>query len=208
MSAALVTVVSGEVYERYAYDLRESAREFFPGDCHILQGRSGWPDATLYRYHSILEFPFGGYDYIYLCDADMRFEAPIGDEIFSPLVGTQHPGFVGKRDLPYETRPESAAFVRRGTTYYAGGFVGGERRAFLNLAASIAAQIDTDAAAGITAVWHDESHLNCQFALYPPTVTLSPSYCYPDDASAYPWLNGTKRILVALDKTPAERGER
>lgn len=212
VTSCLISVVSGEVYERYAKDLRNSARNFFPGVAVSLEGRSGWPDATLYRYHAILENEkrFSYYDYLYLCDADMRFETHVGDEIYAPLVAVQHPGYFRlQRNLPYENRYESAAFIRgaRGT-YYAGGFVGGERDAFLDLARRIAEQIDADDEKGIVARWHDESHLNKQLALYPPTVTLPPSYCYPDDASAYPWLKPFPRILVALDKTPAERGER
>lgn len=208
MSTCLICVVSGEVYERYAERLMESARKFFPGDGKILCGREGWPDATLYRYHAVCEENWSGYDYLYLCDADMRFEAPVEDEIFSSLVATQHPGYVTRKDLPYEDRPESAAYVRKGTVYYAGGFVGGTRAAFLDLAHGIVNQIEQDDRNGITARWHDESHLNRQLALLPPTRTLSPSYCFPDDASGYPWLDGMKRILVAVDKTPAERNGR
>lgn len=208
VSACLICAVSGKAYERYARGLFESASENFPGDTLLLRSREGWPAATLYRYHALLEADHLGYDYLYLCDADMRFEAPVGEEIFSPLVATIHPGYVGKREFPYEDRPESAAYVSRGDVYYAGGFVGGKRAAFLDLAAGIANQIDQDDRNGIVARWHDESHLNRQLALLPPTRTLSPSYCYPDDDSGYPWLKGTKRILVALDKTPEERNGR
>lgn len=209
MKACLICVVSGSVYERYAERLFASAEGKFPGDCRALPGREGWPDATLYRYHVLLEYDWSAYNYLYLCDADMLFAAKVGREILSPLVATAHPGYVHMRkNLPYEKRPQSAAFVHKGTTYYAGGFVGGKREAFLDLARGIKNQIDRDDANGIVARWHDESHLNAQLALLPPTRTLSPSYCYPDDASAYPWLNGTRRILVALDKTPSERGER
>lgn len=84
MAACLITVVSGEVYERYAEGLMESARRHFPGDGKVLCGRDGWPDATLYRYHALLEENWSGYDYLYLCDADMRFEAQVSDAIFDP----------------------------------------------------------------------------------------------------------------------------
>lgn len=208
MASLLVTVVSGKTYEHYARDLFASAQKHFPGDTLLLRGREGWPAATLYRYHALLEADLAGYDYIYLCDADMRFEADVGDEILGEIVATQHPGFVGKKDLPYEDRPESTAFVRSGSTYYAGGFVGGERDAFLYLASLMAFAIDEDDEHGIVARWHDESHLNRILAATPPTVTLDPSYCIPDDESGYPWLWRYERKLVALDKTPAERSGR
>lgn len=205
MANCLICVRTGPVYERYARQLVRSAEKYFPGDTRILKAREGWPAATLYRYHVLLAYNWAGYDYLYLCDADMLWKRPPGDEIFDELVATEHPGYIGHPKPPYEDREESAAYVRKGETYYAGGFVGGKRAAFLDLAAGIKNQIDRDDAAGITAVWHDESHLNAQLALLPPTTTLSPAYCYPDDDSGYPWLKGTERILVALDKTSAER---
>ncbi len=228
MSVALVCVVSGEAYERYAADLFASAFEFFGPDpvvAHVaLPGREGWPAATLYRYHVLLEHErvFDGFDHVFLCDADMRFEAPVGSEILHYLVGTQHPGFVGKRALPFERREESAAFVAEpygrdergryygGGCYYAGGFVGGETDAFLWLAREITSGIGADERAEITAVWHDESHLNRRFTHEPPTLVLTPSMCYPDDDAGYlaTWPERYERKLVALDKTPAERGAR
>lgn len=207
MSACLIAVVSGDAYVRYAERMFSSAEEHFPGDTRRLPARSGWPDATLYRYHAVLEADWSGYDYLYLSDADMLWEAPAGD-IFGEIVATQHPGYVGRKDLPYEDRPESTAFVDEGETYYAGGFVGGERKAFLDLCRKMVFAIDEDEEHGITAVWHDESHLNRILRDSPPTKVLPPSYSYPDDASGYPWLWRYPRILVAQDKTPEERGER
>ena len=217
MSVALVTVVSGEAYERYAQDMFHSAFEYFGPDpvvAHIaLPGREGWPDATLYRYHVLLEndIALRGFDYVFMVDADMRFVAPCGDEILGRLVATLHPGYVNspRQRLPYEDRPGSAAYVNVGvgTRYYAGGFVGGETHHFLEMAFSISCRIDFDIENGLMPRWHDESVLNKQLAEGGPTVTLSPSYCYPDNDSGYD-LAGHGRILVALDKTPAERGTR
>ncbi len=218
-SVGLIVVASGAVYERYATALFVSAAElFWPStDLHfdLLPGRVGWPDATLYRYHVLLEHADRlDDDYLFLVDADMRFEEPVGSEVLSLLVATQHPGFVGRdrRHLPYESRPESAAHVPpgEGRFYYAGGFVGGSRKCFLALAERIAGQIDDDAERGITARWHDESHLNRVLAVTPPTTSLSPAYCHPDDDRRYRagWPELYARKLVALDKTPAERGAR
>ncbi len=219
MAVALICVVSGDAYVRYAEWLFESARKHvrLPLRCVMLEGRSGWPSATLYRYHAILEEKWDE-DYLFLCDADMRFEATVGEEILGELTATLHPGYMardsGKNskyslrpvfNLPFEHRPESQAQVVNGEVYYCGGFVGGRRDTFLLLAEKIAAQIDSDAERGITARWHDESHLNRVLWKVPPAVTLSPSYCMPDDASGYPWLDGLPRKLVALDKTTAER---
>ena len=49
----------------------------------------------------------------------------------------------------------------------------------------MAEQIDADSTRGITAVWHDESHWNRYLVDHPPTLELSPSYCwYPDGRSS------------------------
>ena len=202
----LICVVSGERYVRYAEEMFQSAQEWvdFPLKTYLLGGREGWPDATLYRYHVILERAWED-EYLFLIDADMLFEGRVGDEILGELTATLHPGYVGKTNLPFETRARSAAYVPKGDTYYAGGFVGGRRETFLLLAERIRDQISHDYDHEVMAVWHDESHLNRVFSIVKPSVTLSPSYCMPDDASGYPWLAGMERKIVALDKTPAER---
>lgn len=217
MSVCLVTVVSGEAYARYAKQLGESADEFFhpakKTGFLILDGREGWPAATLYRYHVLLENErhLRDFDYVYLVDADMRFEAPVGEEVLGRTVATLHPGYVGvaAAKLPYERRRDSHACVAngRGGVYYCGGFVGGEWDAFRALATVVRGQIELDDYRGLTAVWHDESHLNAALALRPPALVLSPSYCYPDDDSWYlkQWKQPYERRLVALDKTSDER---
>jgi len=209
---ALVAVVSGPRYIAYAERMFSSAQKFFlPGasferDLVLLPARSGWPAATMYRYHVILENEerLKGVDYVFMIDADMRFTAAVGAEILAPLVGTTHPGYVGTRGT-YETRPESAAYVSddEGTTYFCGGFVGGARLEFMSLAEEIRKGVDVDDAAGITAVWHDESHLNRYFASHPPSTVLSPSYCYPEDDQRYlerAWTERYDPKIVALAK--------
>lgn len=216
----LITVVSGEAYERYAHALRVSARDYFlPGhdvQFFMLAGRDGWPAATLYRYHVILDHRrwLKDFDYLYLCDADMRFEDTVSDEILGTLVATIHPGYVTTpRDrLPFETNPASRAYLPRtfGRRYYAGGFIGGEREAFLWLADLMAEQIDEDKRNGVLATWHDESHLNAVLARRWPDIELSPAYAHPDQDDYYLsiWPEAYERKLVALDKTADERSGR
>ena len=215
-SVCLVAVVDGATYRRYAENLFESARSLFR-PCEdveflILPGISGWPAATLYRHHVLAEHLSGlRHDFVFMVDADMRLEAPIGAEILAPLVATRHPGFVraARAELPYERRPQSAASVGpdEGVAYYAGGFVGGARERLLELSARIAAGIDRDDASGIVARWHDESHLNRCLIDTPPFLSLSPAYCHPDDDAHYQrlWAERYARLLVALDKPEAER---
>lgn len=179
---------------------------FVFSDGHLGRSRLGFPGATLYRYHVFAEHRrwLEQLDYLFYCDADMLFVDTVGEEILGRLTGTQHPGYVGVRG-PYEDRPESAACVgaHEGVEYFCGGFNGGEAGAFLELAETLAARIDRDDAAGITAVWHDESHLNRYFVDTPPETVLSPSYTYPEVVHPHYrqlWREAYAPRLVALDK--------
>jgi hypothetical protein len=215
-SVCLVAVVRGATYERFAQELFVSARRLFrpTGDVEmmVLPGVPGWPAATLYRYHVLAQhLPQLRHDYVFMVDADMLVEAPVGPEILAPLVATRHPGYVEtvRDELPYERSASSAAQVREGegVAYYAGGFVGGAREHVLDLAQRIAANVDLDERRGVVARWHDESHLNRCLIDTPPFLELSPAYCHPDDDAAYRavWRERYPRRLVAVDKRPEER---
>lgn len=217
----LVTVAGGPVYERYASELMQSAAKFFKPSpsvrLQILNGIEGWPDGTLYRYHFLLrQFEFIRGEYVFLCDADMLFEAEMGPEILgNGITATLHPGYISaaREHLPYELRQKSGAYVEPwlGDHYYAGGFVGGRSERMLGMAREITTHIDHDRRNGVLAIWHDESHLNRYLANYPPAVTLTPAYCHPDNDEYYRrtvWDEMYPRILVALDKTKEERGDR
>jgi histo-blood group ABO system transferase len=123
-------------------------------------------------------------DYLFACDADMLFKDAVGDEILGERVATRHPGFTlpGQLHDDYERCFASTAcvFAHEGSYYFAGGFYGGTTAEFLNIARICTEHIMQDLANGIIAKWHDESHLNRYFIDNPPTVILSPSYCYPE----------------------------
>lgn len=219
LNTTLVVVVNGSAYESFADDLFESAQQFFkPTEkvhCLMLGGRSGWPDATMYRYHSLIN-NMPNTAYVFLSDADMLFEQRVGPEILPKhgITATLHPGYVvtPPAALPYETRVESSARVldHQKDRYFCGGFVGGTRQHMLNLAKSVARIIDTDVANGVTPRWHDESALNKVLARKPPELTLSPAYCHPSDSSWYEtfWPESYERKLVAIDKNSETRGQR
>lgn len=140
-----------------------------------------WPWMTLGRYHIFIENQelFQDMDYLFYCDADMLFVNDVGDEILSPLVATQHPGYYGTRGTP-EINMASSAYIppSQPMQYFAGGFNGGYKEEYLKMSHTLANQIDIDFANGIIATWHDESHMNKYFAYNHPTKILTPSYCY------------------------------
>jgi histo-blood group ABO system transferase len=176
--------------------------EIPPNTIITYQKRLGWPYDTMMRGHIYYQNRdlFEDQDYLFACDADMLFVGEVGDEILGEQVATLHPGFVG-RTGSFETNRRSTAFVnpRKAKTYFCGGFYGGARDRFLDIAKTNAANIDDDLNRGLIAVWHDESHWNRYCVDHPPTVILNPSYCYPESVNLdYP------KKLIALDKNHSE----
>lgn len=220
LNIGLLVVATGR-YTEFIPPLIESAEKYFlrnhkvtyfiftdgavpqaPNIVPIYQKRLGWPYDTMMRLPMYYEHQdyYKDMDYLFACDADMLFVDEVGDEILGDLVGTLHPGYVGRRGT-YETNPASTAYIphNEGKCYYAGGFNGGKRDEFLKLAATIAENIKQDLERGIIAVWHDESHINRYFASNPPTITLTPSYCYWQ-GQVTQW----HQRLVALNKDHAK----
>ena len=88
------------------------------GAWRVHQPHMPWPDATLLRYHIYLEHEalLREMDYVFCCDADMRFVDHVGSEVLGDRVATLHPGFfqVPRSRFAYETRPSSGACRRSG----------------------------------------------------------------------------------------------
>lgn len=163
-----------------------------------------WPEPAMKKYnyiHSESEH-LSQYDYCYLFDADVDLVDEVGAEVLQDLVGVLHPWKIleDKSVYPYETRSQSSAFVseENRNKYYAAAFVGGKSETFLKMAEVIASRVVQDEHNNITAVWHDESHLNKYFNENPPT-DLSPSYMFPEELignDRYPW----QPKIVAINK--------
>ena len=231
MKVALLLIATGSRYHQYIEPFLESAQEFFvphtvflwtdvlvPGrfrgsySQQFLIHHEGFPNTTLKRYQhfSSRAAILGFFDQIFYSDIDMRFVAPVGEEVFSDgITATLHPGYVNERG-PTEPNPQSYAFcLPSNTAYYCGGFNGGNSKAFLNMAEELKTNIDMDTSRGITAVWHDESHLNHYLSKNPPAKVLDPSYCYPENAGPHyldKWkaagINPTPKILALTKVGP------
>jgi glycosyl transferase family 6 len=225
MTVALVTIVSGSTYIAYARGLFASADQYFSPDGQMktvmLLAEKGWPAATMYRPKILARWlrtrRASKFDHVYLVDADARFEATVGSEVFpdgAGIVATLHPGYIGKprQTFPYEDRPDSACCVppERGEHYFCGGFIGGDRKSLLAHMESAAALIDTDMGNGLVPRWHDESAHNRLLAWNPPDRVLSPAYAHPDNDAWYTtwWPGQFARKLVMLDKPSDERAGR
>lgn len=176
----------------------ETTRELFIIDTE----HKDWPYMTLNRYKIFKENykQLSKMDYIYYCDADMRFIDSVDKEIISDRVVTIHPGFLGERGTP-EVREESLACVRpeEEMTYFAGGFNGGSSVEFLKMSTTLAERIQDDLSRNVIAIWHDESHFNRYMIDNKPTLILDPGYCYPES-----WKLDYHKRLLALDKNHEE----
>lgn len=164
-----------------------------------------WPNPTLKRYDYFLHkaSELEDQDYLYYSDIDMRFIDNVGEEILGERVATIHPGFWNKTvfEYTYERRETCNAFIPYGygKKYYAGGFNGGCFSSYIQMCKTIVSWRKEDEKNNIIPVWHDESYMNKYMVLYPPTVELSPSYCYPES-----WQLPFERKLLALDKNHHE----
>jgi histo-blood group ABO system transferase len=173
----------------------------------VLTDHKEWPWMTLGRYRIFTDNydKLSKMDYLFYCDADMRFVGDVGVEILGDMVGTIHPGFYNNpnsSNIALEKRLESLAYLPPSTikNYYAGGFNGGSSSQFLKMSRNISDNIDFDLKKhNIIAEWHDESHMNKYFFENEPTIKLSPSYCYPES-----WSLPFEKKLLALDKNHNE----
>ncbi len=157
-----------------------------------------WPLPTLMRYTLFLreEELLKDYDFIFYCDADMKFVSRVGDEILGDLVGAQHPMYATRKEYapPYEPNDKSASFIPRPgrvieengkkrfePLYFAGGFQGGRSENFIKAMKETKELIDRDFTDNnYIPIWNDETAWNAYLFKNPPTVVLNPSYIYPD----------------------------
>lgn len=157
----------------------------------IEQKDMGWPDNTLRRFHMFERMApeLAECDHLFFFNANMLLVSDVGDEILPSkeegLVVTRHPGFYDRKpkDLPYERDPRSLAYIAEGdgSVYVQGAFNGGTARDFIEMARSLRCAVDEDAARGVVACWHDESHLN-RYIIGRSYKLLDPGYCYPEGA--------------------------
>ena len=152
-----------------------------------------WPMPTLKRYNYFVkekEF-ISQFDYCYYFDVDMGIIGKVGDEVLGDLVATMHPyqSFYPKEQRTYDRNPRSLAYVpagQEGELYYAGGFNGGSTKRFLEMAEVLADRVTKDLENDVIALWHDESQMNRYLIDNPPTLSLTPSYCFAEEQMQNP----------------------
>ena len=144
------------------------------------------------------------FDYCYYFDVDMGIVGKVGDEVLGDLVATMHPyqSFYPKEQRTYDRNPQSLAYVpagQEGELYYAGGFNGGSTKRFLEMAEVLADRVNKDLENDVIALWHDESQMNRYLIDNPPTLSLTPSYCFAEEQMQNPEYPYDAKI-IALKK--------
>ena len=169
-----------------------------------------WPMPTLKRFNYFIKEKdwILEHDYCYYLDVDMGIVDKVGDEVLSDLVATMHPyqSFYPKQDRSYDRNSKSLAYVPVGEepeNYYAGGFNGGSTKRFLEMAEVLADRVTKDLENDVIALWHDESQMNRYLIDNPPTLSLTPSYCFAEEHMGnqnYPY----EPKIIALKKNHNE----
>lgn len=150
-----------------------------------------FPLPTLFRYKYILrrERELSDFDYIFYCDADVRFVGDIGNEMFgNGLTAIQHPTapFGDMREdfkgWTFEKNPRSLAYIptEEQKNYWCGAIQGGLSERYLEAMRILNYNIDEDLGQNIIAQYHDETHWNKYLSQNPPDVSLPFWYCFPE----------------------------
>ena len=163
----------------------------------------GFPEDSLLRFDRFLEIreQLEAYDYTFFFNANMRFVAPVGEELLAEeLTVVLHPGYYDKPvwRYPYERNKQSEAYIPANEEdyhYYMGSLNGGRTEAYLKLIETCSQQIHHDLEKGIIACYHDESHLN-HYLRHHKCKALDPSYAYIEGSK----LPFEPKILL-IDKT-------
>jgi hypothetical protein len=103
----------------------------------------------------------------------------------------------------WEGRRQSRAYVPRSERkfYFCGGVWFGARDSFIRMVQDLEISERADSKSGITALWHDESHLN-KWAISHKHRSYPPSLCFD---ARYKNLAGLKNIITAVDKGISSR---
>jgi len=162
----------------------------------LKQEHLSWPYITLYRFNFIskIKEKLNHYDWILFIDADMKVVSKVYEnEIFTDkdFIGVHHPCHYLKLQphdkFPgaFETNQASLSSITTEddiSTYWQGCLWGGKVPKVFEMIEELDHNIMEDERNNITAIWHDESHMNKFFIKNKDNVhTLSPSFAYPED---------------------------
>lgn len=150
-----------------------------------------WPDIALKRYEIFLKIKdilIRDTDYVFFFNGNSLFLDYI---VWPEIAPNEQQGFLlslswncydDNRKFPYDRNIYSTACIPygKGNIYYQSGITGGRTREYVNLLQECKEQTDIDYFNKVTAVYHDESHLN-KFLLDRKIKVLSTNYGRPEE---------------------------
>lgn len=154
----------------------------------------GFPLDSLLRFDMFLSIKekLLDMDFLFFFNSNMKILKSIGKEVLpvdleSGLVALLHPGYFNKKScqFPYERNFKSSAYIPfeklADYNYFMGALNGGKTKEYLDLAENCSQNIHKDMETGLTAIYHDESHIN-HYLHNKRVLILSPAYGYPEGA--------------------------
>ena len=191
-------------------DAPHIAGEDAPNVRRIEQEAWPWPYSSMRRFTVFLraEAALREFDYVFFCNANLVCTGTVAAAEILPrpergetLTLVQQPGFWNKKPpfYSYDRDPKCRAYIpyNCGRDYVSGGLNGGTAAAYLELCHELERRTEADIAAGVTPLWHDESHLNRYAAERPGAYRLlTPAYWYPEG-----WDLPFEQKITVLDKS-------
>lgn len=168
---------------------------------------SKWPISVCDKFAILLSGRslYDDCDYLFHFNANMRFIAPIGEEI----LPKEENGYISVAEwlnhklkstpmtFPYDRNPESSAYIPygEGAHYFMSGVHGGRRQEVIQMYTELEDNIRKDFAKGIIALWHDESHMN-KYLLDKNPLIIPPEYAIPENWKYKGYRNNRKGLLL------------
>lgn len=173
----------------------------------IFAQSSKWPISVCDKYAILLSGRelYKELDYLFHFNANMKFIAPIGDEIL-PKEEHGHIGacewlnhkLKGNPDnYPYDRNEKSLAYVPygQGKHYFMGGVHGGRRDEYIQMCKTLESNIRDDFSRGVMALWHDESHIN-KYLLDKNPLIIPCQYAIPENWKYKGYIKNRRGLLL------------
>lgn len=168
---------------------------------------SKWPISVCDKFAILLSGKkfYKDFDYLFHFNINMKFIAPIGDEILPDKdngylcacewINHKLKGVVD--NFPYERNSRSLAYIPygEGSHYFMSGAFGGRTKEYIEMCSEIEDNIRRDFQDGIIAIWHDESHFN-KYMLNKNPLIMPSGYIIPENWKIKSCKNNCRGLLL------------
>ena len=168
---------------------------------------SKWPISVCDKFAILLSGKkfYKDFDYLFHFNINMKFIAPIGDEILPDKdngylcacewINHKLKGVVD--NFPYERNSRSLAYIPygEGSHYFMSGAFGGRTKEYIEMCSEIEDNIRRDFQDGIIAIWHDESHFN-KYMLNKNPLIMPSGYIIPENWKIKSCKNNRRGLLL------------